>query len=84
MQKGGEGWHKPSQREEGSAESGVSRSACHHNGIKRERKKKKEIKENCKLFLVTILKRAKFWWEIGHKRCEEGGKKVGPLFASAA
>jgi len=50
--------------------SRVLSSACHHNGIKRERKKK-EMKENCKLFLVTILKRTKFLWEIGHERSEE-------------
>lgn len=45
MQKGGEGWYKLSQREEGSAESRVSRSACHHNGIKGKEKKKKKLRK---------------------------------------
>lgn len=39
------------------------------------KKKKKEMKENCKFFFVTILKRTKFCWEIGHKRCEEARKE---------
>lgn len=68
-----------SQREEGSAESRVLSSACHQCHQKEKEKKNPEMKEKCKFFLATILKRIKFCWEIGHKRCE-GVRKEGRTF----
>lgn len=80
-QQSGKGWQELSGREGGSAVSRVQFgvSPQWHQKRKGKKGKKKEMKENCKFFLVTILKRAKFLWEIGHERCE-AARKEGRTF----